>query len=50
VQTVKNHLTAILYKLGAPNRTRAVTYAVVHGWLDLDEAGEEPDEVYQLEP
>jgi DNA-binding NarL/FixJ family response regulator len=38
VQTVKNHVTAILHKVGAPNRTRAVTYAVRQGWLVLDGA------------
>lgn len=36
VQTVKNHLSSILHKLGVPNRTRAVTYATRHGWLTLD--------------
>jgi two-component system, NarL family, response regulator DegU len=42
-QTVKNHLTSILHKLGVPNRTRAVTYAVRQGWLPLDDAtGEDP--------
>jgi DNA-binding NarL/FixJ family response regulator len=34
-QTVKNHLTGILHRLGAPNRTRAVMYAVRQGWLEL---------------
>jgi DNA-binding NarL/FixJ family response regulator len=34
--TVKNHLSAILHKLGVPNRTHAVTYASRQGWLDLD--------------
>lgn len=45
-QTVKNHLTAILHKLGVPNRTRAVTYAVRQGWLPLgapDDAGRRTD-------
>lgn len=37
VQTVKNHVTTILQKLGAPNRTRAVTYAIRQGWLVLDD-------------
>jgi hypothetical protein len=36
-QTVKNHLTSILHKLGVPNRTRAVTLAVREGWFALDE-------------
>jgi DNA-binding NarL/FixJ family response regulator len=34
-QTVKNHVSAILHKLGVPNRTRAVTYAARHGWLAI---------------
>ncbi len=37
-QTVKNHMTSVLHKLGVPNRTRAVTYAVRQGWLVLDDA------------
>ncbi|HEX5589950.1 MAG TPA: response regulator transcription factor [Candidatus Limnocylindrales bacterium] len=36
-QTIKNHLTSILHKMGVPNRTTAVLYAVRHGWLELDE-------------
>jgi DNA-binding NarL/FixJ family response regulator len=36
-QTVKNHVTSILHKLGVPNRTTAVLYAVRHGWLELPE-------------
>ena len=36
-QTVKNHITSILHKLGVPNRTQAVTFAVRQGWLDLDQ-------------
>jgi DNA-binding NarL/FixJ family response regulator len=35
-QTVKNHLSSILHKLGVPNRTHAVTFAVRQGWLDLE--------------
>jgi DNA-binding NarL/FixJ family response regulator len=38
-QTVKNHVTTILHKLGVPNRVRAVTFAARHGWLALDEVG-----------
>lgn len=38
-QTVKNHLSSILHKLGVPNRTHAVTFAVRQGWLALDEVG-----------
>jgi DNA-binding NarL/FixJ family response regulator len=36
-QTIKNHLSSILHKLGVPNRTHAVTFAVRQGWLTLDE-------------
>jgi DNA-binding NarL/FixJ family response regulator len=36
-QTVKNHVSTILHKLGVPNRVRAVTFAVRQGWLALDE-------------
>jgi two-component system response regulator DegU len=36
-QTVKNHLSSIMHKLGVPNRTRAVAYAVRYGWLVLRE-------------
>lgn len=39
-QTIKNHLSTIMHKLGVPNRTHAVTYAVRQGWLVLD--GGEP--------
>ena len=42
-QTVKNHLSSILHKLGVPNRTHAVTFAVRQGWLTLDEV---PDDDY----
>lgn len=37
-QTVKNHLSRIMHKLGVPNRTHAVTFAVRQGWLILDVA------------
>ena len=36
-QTVKNHLSSILHKLGVPNRTHAVMYAARQGWLVLDD-------------
>jgi DNA-binding NarL/FixJ family response regulator len=39
-QTIKNQLSSVLHKLGVPNRTHAVTYAVRHGWLS---AGEGPE-------
>lgn len=41
-QTVKNHLTIIFHKLGVRNRTRAIMYAARQGWLDLDDAADEP--------
>lgn len=47
-QTVKNHLSSIMHKLGVPNRLRAVTVAVREGWLVLDDvaptAGQDPDD------
>lgn len=39
-QTIKNHLSSAMHKLGAPNRTRAVLYAVRQGWLSVDEGVE----------
>jgi DNA-binding NarL/FixJ family response regulator len=33
-QTVKNHLSAVLHKLGTRNRIRAATYAGRRGWLE----------------
>ena len=45
VQTVKNHLTTVMHKLGAPNRTRAVTYAIRQGWLELDDPSDAPTEL-----
>jgi DNA-binding NarL/FixJ family response regulator len=41
-QTVKNHLSSILHKLGVPNRTHAVTFAVRQGWLTLDDVPDDP--------
>jgi DNA-binding NarL/FixJ family response regulator len=35
-QTVKNHVTAILHKLGVSDRTQAVLYALKHGWFTLE--------------
>jgi DNA-binding NarL/FixJ family response regulator len=34
-QTVKNHVTAILRKLGVGDRTQAALYALRHGWVSL---------------
>lgn len=41
-QTVKNHLSSVLHKLGVPNRKRAVAYAVRHGWLVLRDGEDGP--------
>jgi DNA-binding NarL/FixJ family response regulator len=40
VQTVKNHVRTVMHKLGAPNRVRAVTYAVRQGWIELDDSAD----------
>jgi DNA-binding NarL/FixJ family response regulator len=37
-QTVKNHVTAILRKLEANDRTEAVVQAIGHGWIRLEQA------------
>ncbi|UCC50725.1 MAG: response regulator transcription factor, partial [Anaerolineaceae bacterium] len=37
-QTVKNHVTAVLHKLGVSDRTQAVLYALKHGWFPLESA------------
>jgi DNA-binding NarL/FixJ family response regulator len=34
-QTVKNHVTSILRKLGLGDRTQAAIYAVQQGWVQL---------------
>lgn len=36
-QTVKNHVTAILRKLGVEDRTQATIYALRHGWVRLQQ-------------
>lgn len=36
VQTVKNHITAILRKLDVNDRTQAVLAGLRHGWITLD--------------
>jgi DNA-binding NarL/FixJ family response regulator len=43
-QTVKNHLSSVLHKLGVSNRMQAVTYAVRQGWLLLDPVAAGPAE------
>ena len=37
-QTVKNHVTSVLHKLGVSDRTQAVLYAFKHGWFPLESA------------
>lgn len=41
-QTVKNHMTAILGKLGVADRTQAAVYALRHGWVPLREQERRP--------
>jgi DNA-binding NarL/FixJ family response regulator len=36
-QTVKNHVTSILRKLGVSDRTQAAVYALRRGWIQLQE-------------
>ncbi len=36
-QTVKNHITSILAKLGCADRTQAAIYALRHGWIRLED-------------
>lgn len=38
-QTVKNHISSILRKLGARDRTEAAVYALRHGWIRLQDTG-----------
>jgi two-component system response regulator DegU len=43
-QTVKNHVTAILRKLGVEDRTQAALYALRRGWVRLHGHDTEPQE------
>jgi DNA-binding NarL/FixJ family response regulator len=43
-QTVKNHVTAILRKLGVEDRTQAAIYALRRGWVRLHEPNSEAQE------
>lgn len=43
-QTVKNHVTAILRKLGVEDRTQAAVYALRRGWVRLYEQDENNEE------
>ena len=38
-QTIKNHITSILDKLDANDRTHAVVLALRQGWIDINESG-----------
>lgn len=35
-QTIKNHVTAILHKLGVEDRTQAAVYALRRGWVRIE--------------
>ena len=39
-QTIKNHITSVLRKLGANDRTHAVVMAMRHGWISMAEKKE----------
>ena len=41
-QTIKNHITSIMRKLNANDRTHAVVLAIRNGWLNIGEVPEEP--------
>lgn len=41
-QTVKNHVTSILRKLGVNDRTQAAVYALRHGWIRLQDTESPP--------
>lgn len=43
-QTVKNHVTAILRKLGVEDRTQAAIYALRRGWVRLHDTNKEIQE------
>jgi DNA-binding NarL/FixJ family response regulator len=43
-QTVKNHITAILRKLGLNDRTQAAVYALQQGWVRLYQSTISPEE------
>jgi DNA-binding NarL/FixJ family response regulator len=43
-QTVKNHITSILRKLGLEDRTQAAIFAVREGWVRLQKPLENPQE------
>jgi DNA-binding NarL/FixJ family response regulator len=44
-QTVKNHVTAILRKLGVGDRTQAALYAIRRGWVRLHQQKSKDEEL-----
>ena len=44
-QTVKNHVTSILRKLGVDDRTQAAVYALRRGWFRLHEEENDPTRI-----
>ena len=43
-QTVKNHVTSILRKLGVDDRTQAALYALRQGWVRLNQPDNDSQE------
>lgn len=46
-QTVKNHVTSILRKLGVEDRTQAAVYALRRGWVRLDGENHSSEEKFK---
>jgi DNA-binding NarL/FixJ family response regulator len=47
-QTIKNHITSIMRKLNANDRTHAVVLAMRKGWLNIEEIVETPEPEEEL--
>ena len=47
-QTIKNHITSIMRKLNANDRTHAVVLAMRRGWLNIEEISDLPAEEEEL--
>jgi len=47
-QTIKNHITSIMRKLNANDRTHAVVLAMRNGWLNIEEVSDQPAEEADL--
>ena len=43
-QTIKNHVTSILRKLGVEDRTQAAVYALRKGWVRIESKGSQAQE------